>query len=255
MKAILFTCAAFALSAQTTASAQSLGDFLRGIIRSEPQQETPTSTDQTGPNVVSSLLSQSDAESGLKQALTLGARAVASQLSVTDGYFGDANIQIPLPGRLSNIQNQMSRFGLSGPLDDLQLRMNRAAEDAAPYAVDLVIDAVESLTIEDALSLLSGGDTAATDLLRQKTELKLQLLAKPYVENALEDAGALQMAEDLSSKYQLSQFNFNPREDLVDHAVNQALEGMFFYLAEEEKSIRNNPVDQTTELLRRVFGE
>lgn len=255
MKRVILSAMAGLLLA-VPAQAQSAGDIFRSIFggsSKETAKEENQSSTSTG-QILSGMISQSDADAGLREALIIGARAVSGQLSATDGYFGDDAIRIPLPGRLGDIQKQLSRLGMSGPLDDLQLRMNRAAEDAAPKAVDLVIDAVQSLTIDDAMSLLNGGDTAATDLLRLKTEDELTTLLRPYVETALDDAGALQLADRVISKYRLSQYNVNPREELVDHAVDEALDGLFFYLAKEEQGIRNNPVERTTDLLKRVFG-
>ncbi len=233
------------------AQAQGFGDFLRGILGnpSKPASQ-PESASKNG----FSAISEAEARAGLKEALTIGTREVARQLSMKDGYFGDDLIRIPLPGKLSDVQKQLSRFGMAEPLDDLQLRMNRAAEDAAPLAADMVIDAIQSLTINDAVNLLQGGDTAATDLLRLKTENQLVQLLRPKIETALDDAGALRLAEDVTAKYDLSRFNIDPRKDLVDHAVEEALDGLFFYLAEQEQGIRNNPVERTTELLRKVFG-
>lgn len=234
--------------------AQTLGDILGIIVGPTPTEEETYPGTTRSSNPYGAAISMSDADAGLRQALVIGAQAVSGQLSLKDGYFGDSNIRIPLPGRLNDIQKQLSRFGMSEPLDDLQLRMNRAAEEAAPYAVDLVIDAVQSLTIQDAMALLQGGDTAATDLLRLKTQDKLATLLRPYVEDALNDAGALTLAENVMGQYGLTQYGINPRQELVDHAVDEALDGLFFYLAKEEQSIRNNPADRTTDLLRRVFG-
>lgn len=255
-KIILTSIMAFGLAGLAQAQAQSWGDIFRGVFgqKSEKTETPKTGANSSDNSAVSAILSQTDAEAGLKQALVVGAKAVSAQLSVENGYFGDQSIQIPLPGRLGDAQKQLSRLGLSAPLDDLQLRMNRAAETAAPFAVDLVIDAVENLTIEDAISLVRGGETSATDLLRLKTYDRLELLLRPHVVDALEGSGALKMADDLTGRYSLDQYNLNPKQDLIDHSVDKALDGLFFYLAKEEKDIRNNPVDRTTELLRRVFG-
>ena len=88
------------------------------------------------------------------------------------------------------MQSQLKQVGLSGPLDDLQLRMNRAAEDAVPAGKTIIVDAVKSITIEDAVGILRGGDTAATDFLRGRTENNLRGLFTPYVESALNESGA-----------------------------------------------------------------
>lgn len=227
------------------AQAQSLGDLLNGVFGTSPKYTERKAADG---------LSNSEVQSGLKEALILGAQAVGSQLAQTDGYFGDNQIRIPLPGRLNDVQSRLSQFGLSGPLDDLQLRLNRAAETAAPEAADLVIDAVRSLTIEDAMALLNGGDTAATDLLRRKTEPDLQLLLRPHMQSALAGSGALEQLDNVSSRYGVSGVTEDLKTQLIDNAVDKGLDGLFFYLAKEEQDIRKNPVKRTTDLLRRVFG-
>lgn len=227
------------------AQAQSLGDLLNGVFGTSPKTSEPRAADG---------LSNSEVQSGLKEALILGAQAVGLQLAQTDGYFGDNQIRIPLPGRLNDVQSRLSQFGLSGPLDDLQLRLNRAAETAAPEAADLVVDAVRSLTIDDAMALLNGGDTAATDLLRQKTEPDLLLLLRPHMQSALAGSGALEQLDTVSARYGASGVTEDLKTQLIDNAVDKGLDGLFFYLAKEEQDIRKNPVKRTTDLLRRVFG-
>lgn len=200
-------------------------------------------------------LSSFEIEAGLRQALTIGTERVADQIGVTDGYWQDPQIRIPLPGRLGEAQRQLAQFGLSGPLDDLQLRMNRAAEDAVPAGKAIVIDAVQSITIQDALGILNGGDTAATDFLRGRTEASLRTTFEPYVESALQSSGAYQMLDNVTTSQPLLQaYAGDFKSDLTTHAVNFGLNGLFNYLAVEEKKIRENPVARTTELLRKVFG-
>ncbi len=132
--------------------------------------------------------------------------------------------------------------------------MNHAAEDAAPYAADLVVDAVSSITMGDALEILNGGDTAATNYLRGRTEADLIVLVEPYMRSALEDSGALTMVDSVAGRYGLQSLSGDLRDQLIDHAVERGLDGLFFYLAKEEQEIRSNPVKRSTDLLRRVFG-
>lgn len=194
-------------------------------------------------------------DAGLRQALEIGTDRVASQIGVVDGYWKDPQIRISLPGRLGQVQEQLSQVGLSGPLDDLQLRMNRAAEDAVPAGKAIVIDAVKSITIEDALGILRGGDTAATDFLRGRTEDNLRQTFKPYVETALDSSGAYRALDSVTSSQPLLAIAATDyKSDLTTYAVQFGLDGLFSYLAVEEKKIRENPVARTTELLRRVFG-
>ncbi len=199
-------------------------------------------------------LSSAEIDAGLREALTVGTNLVANQLGRTDGYFGDPKIRIPLPKTYRNIQTNLAKVGASGPLDDLELRMNRAAEAAVPQGKALVLSAIRDITIDDALNILNGGDTAATDFLRAKTEDKLRAAFTPYVKESLANAGAFSSLESVAGKYGLGGVTSNLQSDLTNHAVTLGLDGMFLYVAEEEKKIRENPVARTTELLRRVFG-
>lgn len=199
-------------------------------------------------------LSTFEIEAGLREALTIGTERVAGQLGRTDGYFGDPEIRIPLPGRLGELQSTLSRVGLSQPLDDLQLRLNRGAEAAVPQAKTLVIDAVRAITLEDAVSILNGGDTAATDFLRAKTEAGLRDALTPYMRDALESSGAFTTLDSVARNNGLGMFTADLSNDLTTRAVNYGLDGLFLYVAREEERIRENPVARTTELLRKVFG-
>ena len=199
-------------------------------------------------------LSQAEIDAGLREALTVGTNLVAAQLGQTNGYFGDSQIRIPLPKTYRDIQSGLSRVRASGPLDDLELRMNRAAEAAVPEARTLVLGAVRQITIEDAVQILNGGDTAATDYLRAKTETQLRAAFTPYVKTSLAEAGAFTSLEQVANSYGVGGVTSSLQNDLTNHAVTLGLDGMFHYVALEEKKIRENPVARTTDLLRRVFG-
>jgi len=239
MRVVLSAIAALGLSACEAVPAGGLGDVLGGL--------GSIAGSQSG-------LTNLEIDSGLRQALELGATNVASQLGATDGFFGDSQIKIPLPGRLADIQDGLSKVGLSAPLDGLQLQMNRAAEAAMPEARKLVVSAVQSITLEDAVGILQGGDTAATTFLRGKTEASLRDAFTPYIQTALAETGAVQSLDSVASRYGLSAVSNDLRSDMTDHAVNFGLDGMFFYVAEQERDIRENPVARTTDLLRKVFG-
>lgn len=240
--AILACC--LPAACESGGSAGALGDVLGGISGYPGASGTSQGA-----------LTQAEIEAGLRQALEIGTERVASQIGVTDGYWADPKIRIPLPGRLGEAQRELSKVGLSAPLDDLQLRMNRAAEDAVPAGKRIVIDAVRSITIQDAVSILQGGDTAATDFLRGRTETSLRATFKPYVEQALEASGAYQTLDSVTSSVPLlAVAAVDYKSSLTDHAVSLGLDGMFDYLAVEEQKIRENPVARTTDLLRKVFG-
>lgn len=199
-------------------------------------------------------LTAAEVEAGLRQALSVGTERVAAELGRTDGYFGDPQIRIPLPGRLGELQRTLDGIGLAGPLNDLQLRLNRAAEDAVPQARTLVLDAVASITLDDALAILNGGDTAATDFLRTRTETGLRAALTPHMRSALDGSGAYAALDSVARHNGLGGLSASLRDDITQSAVNYGLDGLFVYIAAEEKRIREEPVARTTELLRKVFG-
>ena len=228
---------------------------LESILREAAKQATRTD-DAPAANV-----SRSEADAGLREALSLGVEAAVGDLGRLDGFWGSERFRLPLPGRLGDAQRALGRLGLAGPLDDLQLKLNRAAEDAVPEAKALALDVVRSLTIEDAIGLLRGGDTAATDLLERKTRETLAVRFRPYVESALAESGAVQAADRAfqgsSASAALSAMGVTSsslRNDLADHAVDGTLDALYRRLADEEKAIRDDPARRTTSLLRKVFG-
>lgn len=199
-------------------------------------------------------LSQGEVSDGLIEALAVATDRASAQLGTTDGFLRDPVVHISLPGLFGDVQGRLKPFGMSGPLDDLETRINRGAESAMPAARTLVVDAVRSMTFEDAMSILRGGDTAATDLLRQRTEVGLKRALTPYVESALADAGALEALEAVVGRYLAGFSNQDARQALVGTAVDGAVDGLFHYVAREESAIRRDPVKRSSEILRKVFG-
>jgi hypothetical protein len=199
-------------------------------------------------------LTAAEIDAGLREALTLGTGNVASRLGRENGYFGDPRIRIPLPKTYRDLQKNLAVIGASGPLDDVELRLNRAAEAAVPEARTLIVSAVRSMTIEDALGILRGGNTAATDFLRVRTESQLKAAFTPHVRTALAQSGAFTALESFAGSAGLGGTTSSLQADLTSHAVGLGLDGIFLYVAEEEKKIRENPLARTTDLLRKVFG-
>ncbi len=240
-KLFAVACAIVSLSACEAIPTETIGNVFGGVAG------------QIG-NAPPDGLTAFEIDAGLREALEIGATNVSAQLGAPDGFFGDSQIRIPLPGRLGDLQRNLSRLGLSAPLDDLQLRMNRAAEASMPEARRLVIGAVKSITLEDAVGILQGGDSAATDFLRGRTETSLREAFTPFIDTALADSGAFQSLSGVAGSNGLGSIVDDLRQDMTSHAVQFGLDGMFFYVAEEERKIRESPVARTTELLRKVFG-
>ncbi|MFC4725693.1 DUF4197 domain-containing protein [Glycocaulis abyssi] len=209
---------------------------------------------------------QGDSNAAIRQLLTTATQAATTRLGQRDGFFGDPVVRIPLPGTMRSVQQRLQPVGLAGPLDDVEMRMNRAAEQAMPPARRLVVDAIRSLTIQDATSIIRGPDTAATQYLRGRTETPLTGLLRPPMEETLTASGAYSALDSASGL--LNQRSglgglfgggggspaANLRGQLTDFAVTRALDGIFHYVGEEERSIRRDPVSRATGLLRGLFG-
>ena len=154
-------------------------------------------------------------------------------------------------------QKMMANFGLSGMLDDLELRLNRAAETAAPYAKELFVTAITAMTLDDANGILKGPNDAATRYFEGKMTPQLVQTFRPVISQHLEKSGAFRALDDvnngLASIPLASSLQKTAKDSLIDHGLDYALSGLFHYVAKEEAAIRANPTKRTTDLLKKVF--
>lgn len=196
--------------------------------------------------------------SGLKEALRVGTERVVNQLGQAGGYLNDKAVHIPLPGFLGQAQSVLQAAGASGLLDDLEVRMNRAAEAAAPQARDIFVNAIGQMSLSDARGILNGPDDAATRYFQRTMTPELKTAFRPVVDRELEEAGAIRAFESVQSSYESVPFasglGDSAKDRMVDHAVQGATDGVFHYLAKEEAAIRNDPARRTTDLLKTIFG-
>lgn len=190
---------------------------------------------------------------GLKEALTIGAQNAVKAGAQPDGYFKNPAIKIPLPEKVQKVEKPLRKVGLSKQVDEFILTMNRAAEKAAPVAKDIFVGAVKEMTILDAINILRGGDTAATDYMRSKTYDKLYGAFKPTVTEAVLSVGVTKAYANLVDKAKKNRLIKDESLDLDHHVTSKALDGLFYLLGQEEKKIRKDPVARVTELLKKVF--
>jgi hypothetical protein len=220
-------------------------------------------TDGIAPNIISpdaqggdgqGSLSLGDITSGLKEALRVGAERVVEKIGAAGGYNDDAAIHIPLPEELQTVQSTLRKFGLSGLADDVELKLNRAAEAAAPKTKQILWDSVTNMTLDDAKRIYDGPSDAATQYFRRVSSANLKDTIKPVVDQTLNQVGAIAAYDNLMSEYKSVPFVPDVKANLSQHTVDLALSGIFHYLAKEEAAIRENPAKRTTELLSKVFG-
>lgn len=199
-------------------------------------------------------LSNADATSGLRQALTDGSAAAVKMLGTENGYFGNAKVKIPLPPGLQKIESGLRMMGMKKQADELVLSMNRAAEAAAPEAKQLLVDAVKKMSVQDAKAILSGGDTAATEYFRRTTEAQLTQRFLPVVKKATDRVGLAQQYNSLAA--QGTSLGLVKKEDasIETYVTRKALDGLYLMIAEQEKSFRQNPVGASSDIVKKVFG-
>jgi hypothetical protein len=192
---------------------------------------------------------------GIKEALAVGTERAVNSLSQVDGYFGNAAVKILMPSSIQKVAEVARMAGYQKQVDEFILSMNRAAEAAAPLAARYFGDAIRDMTLEDVRGILTGGDTAATDFFRRKTNDKLYAAFKPVVSQKVGEVGATRAYKDMMGRYESVPMMGKQSLDLDAYVTNKSLDGLFHMVGEEEKKIRTNPAARTTDLLKTVFGK
>jgi hypothetical protein len=205
-------------------------------------------------DVTSAALSDQEIGSGLREALKVGVGTVVSQVGAADGYNGDPRIHVPLPESLETVQKTLARIGMSDLMDDLELRLNRAAEAAAPEARDVFWQAIQEMTLDEVRQIYNGPEDAATRYLERTMSDPLIQRMRPIVDASVSEVGAVRAYDNAIGQYKAIPFVPDAKADLTQHVLERALKGLFLYLAEEEAAIRQNPAKRTTEILQKVFG-
>jgi hypothetical protein len=191
---------------------------------------------------------------GLKEALSVGTERAVAKLSQPGGYAKDAALRLMIPEKLQKVGSTLRKVGLGSLVDDFEGKMNAAAEEAASKAVPVFANAVRSMSFEDAMGILKGGPTAATEYFKAKTSDQLRAMYEPIVRAKMEQVGTAKLYNSLMAKYDAIPLTSKPDFSLDTYVTDKALDGLFSKLGDMEKDIRENPAARTTALLRRVFG-
>lgn len=203
-------------------------------------------------------LSNEEVVSGLKEALRVGTERSVSIGSAVDGFNKNSAIRIPFPPEAIKVKNTLTDIGLTKPVEDFELTLNRAAEEAAKEAVPVFVDAITSMSIADGFAILKGGDNAATDYLKEKTTASLLAKFRPKVEAATRKVALTNYWKPVADAYNTATILTGGKAvdpDLNGYVTQKAADGLFLLLADEEKKIRQDPLARTTDLLKRVFAQ
>ena len=242
------------------------------VLQDNTSQTTPTT--QTSPTMSS--LSNSTIASGLKEALSSGVSFAVKELSKDGGYLNNSAVKIPLPDSLAKAESLIRKAGGAKMADDLILSMNNAAVKAAPKTAVIFADAIKKMSLDDAKKILAGGDKAATDYFKNSSNDSLKNAIKPIVQESMKEnnvasyydtvndfyknnvkgmvdsSGLMSMAKSYGADAYIPSVS---DKNLDDYVTQKALDGLFTMIASKETQIRENPVAQTTSLLKQVFGK
>ncbi|SLM27393.1 conserved hypothetical protein [Desulfamplus magnetovallimortis] len=233
------------INATDTSLVKTGGDILNKVVSASSEKGDGEGTSPT-------LLQMADA---FKEALRIGSENVVNKLGTEDGFNKDSSIHIPLPEQLETVKTMLSGVGMSGFVDDLELKLNRAAEAATPKAKELFVQSITEMTFDDVKKIYEGPENSATLYFKEKMGTSLMGEMRPIVDEKLSEVGAVQSYDQVISKYKTMPFVPDVKANLTDHVLAKGIDGIYHYIAQEEAAIRNDPAKHTTELLKKVFGK
>lgn len=192
---------------------------------------------------------------GVREALSVASDRAVALAAKPGGFLDNALIHIKLPKTVRKIGSALRAVGMGKQVDELEVGLNRAAERASAEAKPVFVDAIKRMTLQDAVGIVRGGDTAATDYFRGATEETLRERFRPIVASSLAKVGARRQYDSLVAEYRALPFAEPTDLDLDDYTTKKTLDGLFALLAQEETKIRKDPAKQTTALLRKLFAQ
>lgn len=199
-------------------------------------------------------LSNNDAAAGLKGALNQGAQAAVEMLARPDGFLRNDRVKIQLPESLRKVEGLMRGLGMGKYADELVTTMNRAAETAVVEAKPLLVNAVKSMSFQDAKGILTGGEDAATQYFKRSTSAGLTEKFLPIVKLATQKVRLADKYNEFAGKGAKFGLIDQKDADLNNYVTQKALDGLFLMIAEEEKKIRKDPLGSASNLISKVFG-
>lgn len=202
----------------------------------------------------SAQLTDGDASSGVRAALTQGSAAAVAKLSLKDGFLNNVKAHIPLPGPLKTAQKAAKLLGMDKQFSELEVSMNRAAEAAVPKAKPLLTNAIKEMSVTDAIGILKGGDDSVTKYFKSKSEAKLVTEFLPFAASATAKLGLAQQYDKVASQGAKFGLVKDDQKSLDGYIAQKAVDGLFAMIAEEERALRQNPLGAGTDLLRKVFS-
>ncbi|CAN5383230.1 DUF4197 domain-containing protein [soil metagenome] len=201
-----------------------------------------------------SSLTNADASSGLRTALGQGIDVAVSQLGAPGGFLNDPKVTIPLPPALAKADKALRMMGKGEQADELKTAMNRAAESAVSEAKPVFKAALSNMSVADAKGILTGGDDAGTQYFKRTTSTDLTARFKPIVANETKKVQLASLYNQYAGQAASLGLVKAKDADVDSYVTGKALDGLFSRIAEQEKAIRQDPVGQSSAILKKVFG-
>jgi len=225
-----------------------------GYWRQKANELLGTLEEKNAGNIDAKSLSNDDVGKAFRQALSIGAEQVVAKLGKVDGFNTDPVIRILVPDELRKAKKLLKKAGMEKYANDLELRLNRAAELATPRAKTLFLKAIKDMRFDDVMNIYKGPEDSATRYFQKKMTPQLSGAMRPIIEASLSEVKAARSYNKLIRRYNRLPFTNKTETDLTGHVLKKGMSGIFHYIAKEEAAIRKDPVKQTTDLLKQVFG-
>jgi hypothetical protein len=206
-------------------------------------------------SVSASSPTQNEMVQALKQALSQAVEKSIANLGQTDGFLGNPKVRIPMPEKLQTAETLLRRIGQGALADEFTASMNHAAEKAVPETADIFSQSLSAMTLEDAQGIVKGPDDAATQYFDRTSRATLKSRIMPIIKQAMDEAQVTHSYRSMTAGLGTfaAPLGFS-EQSLDDYVADKGLDGLFTIMAQEEKSIRENPVARTTDLMQKVFG-
>lgn len=256
MKKIVIT-ACVALQVINVAQAQIFNDILnqgKDVINNVGGGNAANTIKTVTGGVLGNGLSNTDIITGLREALSVGTNNSTGAASKLDGYLKNPAIKIPFPKDAALMEQKLRALGMGKQCDALVTSLNRAAEKAAVDAAPIFLNAIKGITINDGLSILNGGDNAATNFLKTGTNAELKAKFMPIIKAALVKVNATKYWNPLFTRYNKIPMVQKVNPNLDAYVTDKAIEGLFKLVAVEETKIRKDPSARVSDILKKVFG-
>ena len=199
-------------------------------------------------------LTNQDATRGIKGALTQGAESAIGKLGVPGGFLNNPKVKIPLPPALDQVAKGMRLLGRGKDADDLVTSMNQAAEQAVPEAKGLMLNAVKTMSVDDAKKILTGGDDSVTQFFRTKTAAPLAVKFLPIVKKATDRVGLAQKYNQVAGQGAKLGLVKGDAANIEQYVTKRTLDGLYLMIGEEEHAIRQNPAAAGSAIVSKVFS-